>query len=252
VKISIITVVRNNESTIRCAIESVLSQSYQTIEYIVIDGASTDGTIEIINSYGDKITQFISEQDNGIYDAMNKGINLSTGDVIGILNSDDFYENEHVLKDVMDAFQNKKVDAVYGDLLYVSSKDPSVIKRIWESRSYSDGLFQKGWHPAHPTFFVNREIYNRFGVFNLDFKIAADYELMLRFIVKYKITLEYLPKTLVRMRLGGESNGSIFNIVKANRECLRSWGINDLRVNPLIFFAKPFYKILQYVKALWV
>ena len=251
-KISIITVVRNNKSTIRCAIESVLNQSYKDIEYIVIDGESTDGTVEIVKSYDDKLAKFVSETDKGIYDAMNKGITLSTGDVVGILNSDDFYEDDEVIQSIVDVFQCKNVDAVYGDLVYVSAKDKDVIRRVWKSQPYKDGLFEKGWHPAHPTLFVKREIYDRFGVFNLAFRIAADYELMLRFIVKYKITLGYLPKTLVTMRLGGESNRSLFNIMKANKECLKSWEVNDLKINPLILFTKPFYKILQYIKALWV
>lgn len=246
-KVSIITVVWNNADTIKDAIESVLNQTYKNIEYIIVDGGSTDGTIEIIQSYGNKISKFISEKDEGIYDAMNKGIKLATGDIVGILNSDDFYKSNDVIETVVREFISKDIDCLYGDLEYVDKNDTSKVIRYWKSNPYKEGLFQKGWHPPHPTFFVKREIYYKYGMFNTNFKIAADYELMLRFLEKYKIKSSYIPKVLVRMRLGGASNKSVINIIKANIECYKAWKVNNLRVNPIsILIAKPFSKLLQY------
>ncbi len=247
-KISIITVVWNNKETIRDAIDSVLNQTYQNIEYIIIDGASSDGTIDIIKSYGDKISTFLSEPDKGLYDAMNKGINLATGDVVGVLNSDDFYKSNDILEKVMDKFNTQELECVYGDLKYVDAKDTDKIIRYWQSKKYTQGLLQKGWHPAHPTFFVRREIYKKYGVFDLDFKIAADYELMLRFLEKNSISSVYIPKVFVKMRVGGESNQSIKNIIKANIESYKAWGKNGLYINPFVFMLKPLSKLLQFVK----
>lgn len=245
-KVSIITVVYNNKDTIKDAIESVLNQTYKNIEYIIVDGASTDGTAEIIKSYGNKIDKFISEPDNGIYDAMNKGIALATGDVVGMLNSDDFYVDEFVIEKVVKVFEEKKVDSVYGDLVYVDSNDMNKVIRFWKSRAYRKGLFNQGWHPAHPTFFVKKEIYDKYGTFDLDFKIAADYELMLRFLERYKISCSYISEVLVKMRVGGKSNQSIKNILKANLECYRAWKVNGLKINPVKLLLKPLSKILQY------
>jgi len=245
-RISIITVVKNNAQTIKDAIDSVLSQTYQNIEYIVVDGASTDGTVDIVQSYGDKIDKFISEPDNGLYDAMNKGIKLATGDIVGILNSDDFYIAEHVIEKVVKEFQEKGVDSVYGDLVYVDASDTDKIVRYWESKPYKKGLFYKGWHPPHPTFFVRNEIYKKYGLFNLDFKIAADYEIMLRYLVKYEISCSYIPEVIVSMRTGGTSNKNLTNIIKANIECYKAWRKNKLKINPKTFLLKPLSKIFQY------
>lgn len=247
-KVSIITVVYNNAQTIKGAIESVLNQTYQNVEYIVIDGGSTDGTVEIIKSYGDEINKFISEKDNGLYDAMNKGISLAAGDVVGILNSDDFYASNDILEIVANEFATKDIDCLYGDLEYVDADDVNKVMRYWKSRPYKEGLFQKGWHPPHPTFFVKRECYDKYGVFNLDFKIAADYELMLRFLERHKLKSVYIPKTFVRMRVGGVSNRSITSILKANIESYKAWKINGLYINPLMFSLKPLSKVLQFFR----
>lgn len=246
-KISIITVVWNNAKTIKDAINSVLNQSYKDVEYIVIDGASTDGTIEIVQSYGDKI-KFISEKDNGLYDAMNKGIRMATGDVVGILNSDDFYASDKILQIVADEFLKGNIDSVYANLEYIDANDPKRVIRYWRSKKYQEGLFRSGWHPAHPTFFVKKEIYEKYGVFDLSFKIAADYELMLRFFEKCKITSSYVDEVFVKMRIGGESNRSIKNIIKANMESYKAWKANGLYINPLRFLLKPFSKIIQFIK----
>ena len=247
-KVSIITVVYNNEQTIKDAIESVLSQTYKNIEYIIIDGASTDGTVDIIKNYDDKITKFISEKDNGLYDAMNKGIRLATGDIVGILNSDDFYASSNIIEKVTNELIKNSVDSVYGDLVYVDAKDTDKIVRYWSSKEYKDGLFKTGWHPAHPTFFVKREVYEKYGVFNLNFKIAADYEIMLRFLEKYKIKSCYIPEVLVKMRVGGESNQSIKNIIKANIESYKAWKVNGLKPPLFLPFIKPFKKLKQYFR----
>ncbi|WP_462111255.1 glycosyltransferase family 2 protein [Campylobacter concisus] len=246
-KISIITVVWNNARTIKDAINSVLNQSYKDVEYIVIDGASTDGTIEIVKSYGDRI-KFISEKDSGLYDAMNKGICLATGDVVGILNSDDFYASDKILQIVASEFLKTGADSVYANLEYVDANDPKRVIRYWKSKKYQNGLFRSGWHPAHPTFFVKKEIYKKHGVFDLSFKIAADYEIMLRFFEKYNITSSYVDEVFVKMRMGGESNRSIKNIIKANMESYRAWKANGLYINPLRFLLKPFSKVVQFIK----
>ena len=247
-KISIVTSVYNNKGTISEAIESVLSQTYDNIEYIVVDGASTDGTVDVIKKYTDKITTFVSEPDKGIYDGLNKGIGLATGDIVGILNSDDFYKSNDVLETVVNEFIRKDIDCLYGDLEYVAAHDTDKIVRYWKSKEFEDGLFQKGWHPAHPTFFVKREFYDKYGVFNLDFKIAADYEIMLRFLEKYKLKSSYINKTFVKMRIGGESNRSVLNILKANLESYRAWKVNGLYINPLRLLLKPLSKLFQLLK----
>lgn len=244
-KISIITVVYNNKSTIKQAIDSVLNQSFKNIEYIIVDGKSTDGTVEIIKSYEDKISKFISESDKGIYDAMNKGIALATGDVIGILNSDDFYKTNDIIEVVANEFLHKDIDCLYGDLEYVSQKDVFNVVRYWKSKPYKEGLFQRGWHPAHPTFFVKKECYDKYGTFNLNFQISADYEIMLRFLERYKLKSIYVHKTFVKMRIGGESNKNMLNILKANIQSYKSWKLNGLHVNPFVFILKPLSKILQ-------
>lgn len=246
-KISIITVSYNSAGTIRDTIESVLNQTYSDIEYILVDGASKDDTISIIKSYGTKISKLISEKDNGIYDAMNKGINVATGDVIGILNSDDFYSHSNVIKNVVQKFE-KDTDAVYADLVYVSGADKNKIVRTWKAGKYEVGSFQKGWMPPHPTFFVKKSVYEKLGMFTDQLKSAADYEIMLRFIHKHQIKLNYLPEIIVHMRTGGASNVSLKNRFKANREDKKAWKMNGLKPSPLTFIRKPLSKLSQFFK----
>jgi len=243
---SIITVVLNGKDTIEDTIKSVLGQGYQNIEYIIIDGGSTDGTLKIIESYKDKISKFVSEKDKGIYDGMNKGISLADGDIIGILNADDFYTSNNVIETVVKEIEEKKADVCWGDLVYVDKNNTDKIIRYWKSSEYKEGKFKKGWMPPHPTFFVKKWVYEKYGIFNLDFSISADYELMLRFLEKYKIKTCYIPQILVKMRTGGQSNKNIKNIIKANIECYRAWGVNELKINPLIIFLKLILKITQY------
>jgi glycosyltransferase involved in cell wall biosynthesis len=245
-KVTIITVVFNGAKTVRHCIESVLSQDFPDIEYIVIDGGSTDGTQEIVREYGTKIAHFVSERDSGIYDAMNKGIQLATGNVIGILNSDDFYAYNSAISDVVLKFESENAQGCYGDLIYVDSADEAVVKRKWISGSYKEGAFLNGWMPPHPAFFVKKELYNKFGLFRLDLGSAADYELMLRFIHKAKIKIAYVPKVLVKMRTGGVSNSNIKNRIAANRNDLRAWKENDLKPRFYTLWLKPLRKVLQF------
>lgn len=246
-KVSIITPILNNKETFEDCIISLNGQTYKNIEHIVVDGGSTNGTIEIINKYKNKITKFISEPDKGIFDGMNKGIKLATGDIIGILNSDDFYASDKVIEKVVKTIKEKNVDCCWGDLVYIDKKNPDRIVRYWKSSEYKEGKFKIGWHPPHPTFFVRKWVYEKYGLFNLDFPFSADYELMLRFLERYKIRSFYIPEILVKMRTKGQSSKNILNIIKGNIESYRAWKINGLRTNLLIFFLKPIFKISQYL-----
>lgn len=245
-KISIITVTFNSADTIEQTIQSVINQSYKNLEYIIIDGKSTDSTLSIIEKYKHQISKVITEKDNGLYDALNKGIALATGDVIGILHSDDFYTNTNVLQLYADAFQKNDSDAVYSDLYYVDKVNTNKIIRKWKSGNYKPNSFLYGWMPPHPTFFVKAECFKIFGNFNLQFKSAADYELMLRFIHKNKINISYLQNYTVKMRVGGKSNASVKNRVNANNEDRKAWEVNSLRPYFFTRYFKPLRKIFQY------
>lgn len=246
-KCTIITVSYNAVNTIESTINSVLSQDYNDIEYIIVDGSSSDGTKEIIQRYNDKITKWISEKDNGIYDAMNKGILLATGDVIGILNADDLYSSNDIISKIVNQFTKSNADALYGDLKYVLKNDISKTIRFWKSGEYTDGKFLKGWMPPHPTFFVKKSIYNQFGLYRTDMPSAADYELMLRFIHVKKIKLTYLSELITIMREGGVSNKSLMNRWKANRDDLRAWQLNNVKPNVFTLILKPLSKLIQFV-----
>jgi glycosyltransferase involved in cell wall biosynthesis len=246
-KISIITVCFNSATTIENTVVSVAGQKNVGVEHIIVDGASTDGTIDIVNKYK-SISKFISEPDRGIYDAMNKGIALATGDVIGTLNADDFYANDNVLEDVAQIFLDTNVDACYGDLVYVSQENTNNIVRYWKSRNYVSGLFKSGWMPAHPTFFVRKGVYERLGSFDLNYKIAADFEILFRFIEQYKITTKYIPKVLVIMRLGGTTNKNLSNIFRQNKEIITI--LNNCYVDFSIVkfvFRKLFNRFFQFI-----
>jgi len=249
VKISIITVVYNNEKTIKQAIESVLSQTYSNIEYVVIDGGSSDNTVNIINGYKNKFGYFISEKDKGIYDAMNKGINAATGEVIGILNSDDLYNNETVIEEIMRHFiKNPELDLVYGDLFYVKPDNTNKVVRKWVSKKYYAKYFENGNVPPHPTLFVNRKVYEQAGLFNLDFKLAADYEFMLRIFKKHHFSSRYINKVIVKMRLGGATNKSFSNIKRQNIEILNAWRHNELKPPLLLMLFRLFKRLIQFIK----
>jgi glycosyltransferase len=245
-KISIITVVWNNKETIKDAIESVLNQTYENIEYIVVDGGSSDGTVDIVKSYGNRISKFVSEKDKGIYDGLNKGIALATGDVVAFLHSDDLYESDNIIAFVAKEFENGDLDGVYGDLVYTSKNDTSKVLRYWKSKDFESSLLKKGWMPAHPTLFLKRDVYEKFGGFDLGFKIAGDYDFMLR-ILSSGIKAKYVPQVLYKMRVGGESNKSIKNIIRKSREDLRALEKNSVGgVRSLLI--KNFSKIRQFLK----
>ena len=247
-KVSIVTPTYNSAKTIVDTILSVNKQDYTNIEHIIIDGGSKDNTLELIRNTPNRVKKIISEPDKGIYDAMNKGVALAIGDIVGILNSDDFYNSNDVIAKVVKTFQEGEYEGVYGDLEYVDARNTNRVVRYWESKAYKEGLFKKGWHPAHPTFFVKKEVYDKYGNFNLKYKIGADYEIMLRFIEKNRIKVAYIPETLVKMRVGGASNQSIKNIIKANIECYNAWKDNGLSILPFVFILKPLSKTLQYLR----
>jgi len=245
-KVSIITIVYNNRATFEGCVKNVLSQSYKEIEYIVVDGGSDDGTTDIIQAYREKISQWISEPDQGIYDAMNKGIKMASGEVIGFLHSSDVYAHPRVIEEVAQVFENFNVSSVYGDLQYVDQKDLNRVIRHWKSSPYRHGQFRQGWMPPHPTFFVRKKIYEKYGYFNPNFRIAGDYELMLRFLERYRISATYIPEVLVKMRWGGISNGSIRNILIKSYEDYRAWGMNDLNGGVHTILFKNLSKIPQF------
>ncbi|GGF60896.1 glycosyltransferase family 2 protein [Wenyingzhuangia marina] len=239
-KITIITVCYNSAKTLETTIQSVIDQTYDDIEYIVVDGGSKDQTLDIIKKHQKRISKWISEPDNGLYDAMNKGVSMSTGDVVGLINSDDLFCDNRAIEKVMNIFKkNIDIDSVYADLFYVSQNNIDNIVRRWITGDKRK--FRKGWHPAHPTFYVKKKIYNKYGNFNLSYKIAADFEIMLRFIEKYKISTQYLNEPLVKMRLGGETNKNLKNIFNQNIECIKAFKQNNIKVNSFLY---PFIRIL--------
>lgn len=219
--ISVVTVCRNSESTIEDTLRSVAAQTYPAVEHIVVDGASKDGTMAIVARYP-HVTKAISEPDHGIYDAMNKGIGYAHGEIIGTLNADDFYTAPDVLESVAKAFEDPTVDVCYADLCYVSQHQLTQIVRYWRSSEFEPNLYLTGWCPPHPTFFIRKRVYDRFGTFDLSYRIAADVDLTMRLLEKHRVTSRYLPRVLVKMRLGGTTNKSVGNIVKQNLEIWRA------------------------------
>jgi glycosyltransferase involved in cell wall biosynthesis len=247
-KISIITATYNSERYVTNCLQSVAWQSYKNIEHIIIDGGSTDKTLDIVKSFP-SVAKYISEPDKGIYDAMNKGIKLASGDIIGILNSDDLYVDNTVIESIVNVFKSKNVDCVHADLFYVDQNDTKKVIRHWKSSEYMRGAFQNGWHPAHPTFFVKKDIYEKYGLFNLDLQLAADFELMLRFIDNHKISSLHIQKPIVRMRLGGATSKNLKNIIKQNIECYKAFKINGLPVSPLYTLFRILPKLKQFFHA---
>lgn len=243
--ISIITVVYNNYLSIEKAIRSVINQNYDNIEYIIVDGGSTDRTVDIIKKYDLFISKWVSEPDRGIYDAFNKGIMMASGDVIGFLNSDDIYANEYVIEKVVKAFKDNKTDSVYGDLVYVDSNGRTV--RYWKAGEYRRDLVLSGWMPPHPTFFVKRQVYLENGLYRTDLKISADYDMCLRLLYKVGISTTYIPETLVIMETGGKSNKSIKSRITALVEDYRA--IKDNKAGGIgTLLSKKLRKIAQYTK----
>ena len=245
-KLSIITPVLNDLRIVQC-LNSVIAQQHEhDLELIVIDGGSTDGTLDVLETYKDKIAVLVSEPDAGIYDAMNKGIGMATGDIVGILNADDQYLSPYVIRDVLNAFSDEHTDACYGDLVYTN--DAGNIFRYWKTGSYRRAKWYFGWVPPHPTFFVRKHLYDKYGAFDLRFPVAADYELMLRLMFKHRINVKYLNQVLVNMASGGNATRSILTILKAKLELTRAWRCNGLRGGLLVPIPKIVRNLFQFVR----
>lgn len=239
-KVSLITVCYNSQSTIRNTIESVLNQDYENIEYIIIDGGSRDNTISIIKEYSNRINKIISEKDYGIYDAFNKGILTCTGDIVGIINSDDIYYTDTIISMVVNNIIKHNVDSLYGDLVYLKNLDANNFIRYWKSQDFKLNSFKSGFHPPHPTFFVRKKVYDNFGIFDISLKISSDFDLMLRFLEVYKISTFYLNEPLVKMLIGGESGKSLKHIFIGNYNILKSFNKYNIKINPFIYIIKRF------------
>lgn len=249
-KISVITAVYNARDTIQECIDSVAGQSYPHVEHIVMDGGSTDGTVEILraNTNEARITRWISQPDAGLYDALNKGIRMASGVVIGALHADDVYADRQVLERVARALAAGHAQTCYGDLLYVAAHDTERVIRRWIAGAYRPGLFLRGWMPPHPTLFVRRDVYMRYGLYRTDFRIAADYELMLRYFHRCGVSTCYIPRVLVRMRTGGLSNRSLENLVRKSFEDLKAWQVNGLPPRVMTILLKNLRKLPQFFR----
>lgn len=244
-KISIVTPTFNSAATLRDTLDSVRMQDYGDVEHIIVDGGSRDETLDIARQYP-HVSRIISEPDRGLYDAMNKGLGLASGEVVAVLNSDDFYTHPFVLSRALSLMQARGADTLYADLEYVDARHTNRVLRYWKAGAFAPGNFQRGWMPPHPTFFVRRSLYEQLGNFNIALRFSADYELMLRFLLKNGVSTCYLPEVTVRMRSGGASNASFRNRWNANREDRRAWAMNGLRPRFYTLYLKPLSKIFQY------
>jgi glycosyltransferase involved in cell wall biosynthesis len=244
--ISIVTAVRNSATTLKECLISIQSQTYP-IEHIIIDGASNDNTHNIINCYRAGISKIVSEPDQGIYDAMNKGIALATGDIVGILNADDYYINEHVIAKIAEMFDVLSIDALFADLVFVRPGNLDKLVRYYSGANFTLSKLAFGWMPPHPTFFVKRECYEKYGLFKTDYRIAADFELLARFLFKHRILYHYLPEVIIKMRTGGTSTKSLRSNVILNREILRACAENNIKTNIFKIYSKYFTKCIQLV-----
>lgn len=250
-KISVITATFNSAATVRDTIESILRQTHQDWELIIEDGVSKDDTLAIVREYEPQCQgrmRIFSEKDEGLYDAMNRGIARATGDVIGILNSDDFYHDEHVLEDINRAMEGQPVDCVYGDLKFVQAYNTDRVVRIWKSSQHENGAFLHGWHPAHPTFYARRKCFEQLGCFDTSFAVSADFELMLRFIEVAGLRNRYIPRYFVKMRMGGESTGSIRNIIRGNRGIFRALRKNGFEPSSILLLRRIMPKLWATLK----
>lgn len=250
VKVSIVTVTLNSGKTLRDNIQSVLSQSYPQIEDIIVDGLSQDNTVDIIKEYEDKFRgrlKWISEKDAGLYDAMNKGVKMATGDIVGFINSDDFYHRKEVISRVVEAFNDKTVQAVYGDVRFVNPKNLNKTVRYYSSGRFSPEKFRYGFMPAHPTFFTYRRYFEEFGYYKADYKIAADYELLIRFLYIHRLKAMYLPFDFLKMRTGGVSTSSYKSNILLNREIVRACKQNGIWTCMPLLFLKYFVKVFEFV-----
>ncbi|MBP9078798.1 MAG: glycosyltransferase [Flavobacteriales bacterium] len=247
-KVSVITVCYNAAAEIDETIRSVLVQDHPDIEHIVIDGGSSDGTQERIQRYQECLAHCVSEPDQGVYDAMNKGLRLATGEVVAFVNAGDLMATRNTVSYMVKAFQDHDAEVMYGDALMVDPGDITRVKRFWKGGAYAREQFRKGWMPPHLGTYIRKRAYDRFGPFNTELKVSADYELMFRFLYKHRLPARYVPKVLVRFRLGGVSNRSLGHIWRANLEVYKAWRINGERVSPLIVLRKPLRKLGQMLR----
>lgn len=247
-KVSIITAVFNGAATIENCLKSIIGQSYKNIEHIIINDGSTDGTLDVVSRYKDNIAKVVSQPNSGTYNALNKGIGLSSGDIIGFLHADDFYAHNRVIENVVNIFKKENVDSCYGDLEYVNKENPGRVIRYWRAGRFCARKFRYGWMPPHPALFIKKVVYDKYGYFNTDFKIAADYELMLRFLLKQAISVQYLPEVLVKMRMGGMSNKSLKSLLIKSYEDYKAWKVNNLGGGISIVLLKNLIKIPQFMK----
>ena len=248
-KVSIITVVYNRASTIERAIRSVLNQSYNNIEYVIVDGGSIDGTMTVVDRYRNRISTVISEKDEGMYDALNKGIKAATGDIVGILHADDEFASENIVQLIVDKFQsNPVVDAVYGDVGFVNAGQEHKIIRYYSSAIFKTNLFQWGFMPAHPTFFCYRRFFEQFGYYRTDLEIAADFDLLLRFLRKHQLFTVYIPEMLVKMNMGGKSTNGISSTIKINKELKRILSEHKLPSSYIRLYSRYFIKVSEFLR----
>ncbi len=245
-KVSIITVTLNSEKFLADCIQSVQGQHYGNIEHIIIDGKSTDGTIGIIKQHESGISKWISETDRGMYDAINKGMSLATGDIVGVLNSDDVLDNNQVIYNIVKVFLQEKTDCVYGDLEYVAQDNPEQVLRVWKGEPYKRSRFLYGWMPAHPTFYIKHSLIAKYGGYENHYFTAADYEFMSRYLFKHNVTACYLPKLIVRMRAGGASNINIKQRLRANRRDYLAMKRNKIPLALIVSILKPLSKLHQF------
>jgi len=244
-KVSIITITYNSAKTVRDTLQSIANQSYKNIEHIVVDGASKDNTLDIVREFPN--VKVLSEPDEGIYDAMNKGVAMTTGDIVGILNSDDFYSNNDIIQTVVDTFIKEKVDSVYGDIVFVNPDDLNKVTRRYSSANWYPEKMAAGYMPAHPSFFVKRIHYEKIGNFKVDYAISADYELLIRFLYVNRISYHYINEALVTMRTGGASNQSLKSVYVLNKEVIRACRENGIKMNYTKLGFKYFNKLLEFV-----
>lgn len=247
-KISIITVTYNSAATLRDTMESVLAQTYTDIEYVVVDGLSKDNTMDIVREYEPRFQgrmKYISEKDHGLYEAMNKGIRMATGEIVGIINSDDFYHRNDIIQLVADAMAASEVQAVYGDVRFVNPENLDKTVRYYSSKIFRPSLFRFGFMPAHPTFFTYRKYFEQYGYYRLDYKIAADYELLVRFLHKYGVKARYLHTDFMKMRTGGVSTASIKSNILLNKEIVRACRSNGIWTCFPLLMLKYFIKVFE-------
>jgi len=250
-KVSIITVTLNSEKFLEDCIKSVIRQDYKNIEHIIIDGQSTDGTLTIIEKYKDHIAQWVSEKDYSMYDALNKGMSMASGEIIGTLNSDDVLASTDVISSIVRTFVDQDVNAVYGDLVYVDQEDLQKVRRVWKGLNFKRSRFRYGWMPAHPTFYFRKKLLDICGFYETHYFTSADYEFMARYLYHFKVSAWYIPKLIIMMRRGGVSNGNIFRRLRANRRDYLAMKKNKIPFAFFVSFLKPLLKLHQYKKG-WI